>query len=160
LVIEKNIFRTVMRQLAASVTVITTDFGGSSHGMTATAVCSVCADPPTILIVVNRSARTHPIIAESGIFVVNILARNQSVLSDRFAGKIVDQFAGIDYTPGIEGSPVLSGTAAHLECRVVAANDVGTHTIFIGQVIDGNAVSTQPLIYYNGKYVGLMDLQA
>jgi flavin reductase (DIM6/NTAB) family NADH-FMN oxidoreductase RutF len=90
-----------MRQLATSVTVITTDFGGSSHGMTATAVCSVCADPPTILIVVSRSARTHPIIVESGIFVVNILARNQSALSDRFAGKIVDQFAGIDYTPGI-----------------------------------------------------------
>jgi flavin reductase (DIM6/NTAB) family NADH-FMN oxidoreductase RutF len=130
--IHRDLFRSVMRRLASSVTVITTSHGDHIHGMTATAVCSVCADPPTILIVVNRSARSHPMIDGSGTFVVNILADDQQVIAERFGGKLEDQFVGVDYRVGGSSVPILRGAAAHLECRVMSQNDVGTHTVFVG----------------------------
>lgn len=150
--IEQDVFRAVMRTLASSVTVITSQHDGQEHGMTATAVCSVCAEPPTILIVVNRTARTHPFIDASGTFAVNILAEDQRALSDRFSGKMTDQFAGVDYASGKAESPVLSGTAAHLECKVISQSNVGTHTIFVGEVIAGSAAGTQPLLYHEGRH--------
>src|SRR5258708_1587539 len=77
-------FKLVMRNIASSVAVITVEHEGRKHGMTATALCSVSAAPPTILIVVNRSARTHPIISEARRFTVNILAVHQAELAGRF----------------------------------------------------------------------------
>jgi flavin reductase (DIM6/NTAB) family NADH-FMN oxidoreductase RutF len=155
--VDRSVFRSVMRKLASSVTVITTFYEGQPHGMTATAVCSVCAEPPTILIVVNRSARTHPLIDASGIFVVNILADDQRALGERFAGKMTDQFSGILYRPGQGGGPILEGTAAHLDCLVTSQTDVGTHTIFIGQVIGGDFGAARPLIYHEGAYATLAE---
>lgn len=75
--VSADAFRAVMRQLAGSVAVITTEGNGKLHGFTATADCSVCAEPPTILIAVNKSARTHPHIDRKGIYAVNILADDQ-----------------------------------------------------------------------------------
>ena len=65
---EADQFRSTMRKLAAGVTVITTSYQGALHGMTATAICSVSADPPTVLVAVNRTARTRPNIEGAGFF--------------------------------------------------------------------------------------------
>jgi flavin reductase (DIM6/NTAB) family NADH-FMN oxidoreductase RutF len=157
-VISRDRFRSIMRRLASSVTVITMSHGDHVHGMTATAVCSVSADPPTILIVVNRSTRSHPLIDSSGFFVVNILAESQRALAERFAGKSADQFAGVDYRLGDTIGPVLQDAAAHLECRVVGQSDVGSHTVFIGEVIGGGASGALPLLYHNGRYARLAQL--
>lgn len=151
-VVDVDTFRGVMRKLAGSVTVITTEGQGSLHGFTATAVCSVCAEPPTILIVVNRSARTHPHIEKKGAFAVNILADHQVELANLFASKSSEQFAKVNHAVSPNGVPVIQGAAAFIECQIKEQYDVGTHTIFIGRVVDGGAAESMPLIYQDAGY--------
>lgn len=146
-------FRDVMRRLAGSVTVITTEDEGSLHGFTATAVCSVCAEPPTILIVVNRSARTHPHIKSKGAFAVNILADHQVELANLFATKSAEQFASVEHVITPRGVPIISGATASIECCVIDQMEVGTHTIFIGAVVGTYTCDGSPLIYHDANFV-------
>jgi flavin reductase len=145
-------FRDVMRRLAGSVTVITTEDEGSLHGFTATAVCSVCAEPPTVLIVVNRSARTHPHIKSKGAFAVNILADHQVELANLFATKSAEQFANVPHVISPRGVPVITGATASIECCVIDQMEVGTHTIFIGAVVGTDTCDGSPLIYHDATF--------
>ncbi len=156
-VVDRDTFRAVMRKHASSVTVITTSHDGRLHGMTATAFCSVSADPPTILIVVNRSARSHPLIDGSGFFAVNILSERQVELAERFSAKRDDQFDALAYTIGETGAPILAGVTAHIECRVASRTEIETHTLFVGRVIDGSAADSTSLVYEGGRYVRLSE---
>lgn len=151
-VVDANAFRSVMRQLAGCVTVISTVNDGVLYGFTATAVCSVCAEPPTILIAVNKTARTHPHIDQKGAYAVNILADAQKHIAEHFAGKGDNQFETVDYTLGSEGVPLITGAAAHLECVIEQRIPIGTHTIFVGRVIGTGVDTTNPLIYHDAKY--------
>lgn len=153
--VSGDLFKSLMRNIASSVAVITTNQGDRNHGMTATAMCSVSADPATILIVVNRSTQSHPIISATKSFTVNILAENQHAISGRFASKHDDPFDGIDYRAGANGSPIIKDVAAHIECTTVSEIDVGTHTIFVGNVISGDVSRAHPLVYHEGEYKSL-----
>lgn len=150
--IDADLFRSLMRRIASSVAVITTAHDGHLHGMTATAVTSVSAEPPRLLIVVNRSTRSHPLITASRIFVVNILADSQRSLGEHFARKGDNQFEGIAFDLGPSGSPIIRDAAAHLECTLVSETDMGTHTIFVGQVVGGGVSGSNPLLYHDGAY--------
>ncbi|MFD0986295.1 flavin reductase family protein [Methyloligella solikamskensis] len=150
--VDPDIFRSAMRQLAGGVTIITTVDRGTLHGFTATAFCSVCAEPPTVLIVVNRTARTHPHIDARRHFAVNLLSDSQTDLANRFAGKMENQFEGMAYTLPEGGAPVFDGVAAHLQCIVSSRLDVGTHTIFIGDVIGGGTSESGPLVYHSARF--------
>ena len=157
--VDPDNFRAAMRKFASSVTVITTSNAGTHHGMTATAVCSVSADPPTILVVVNRTARTHPLIGAAGVFTVNLLTQEQQGLANRFSGHHPDQFGGIDYREtALTGSPVFDGVASFLECRLVSQLDVGTHTVFFGRVLHCGGSEAAPLLYHEGSYRDLVDI--
>jgi flavin reductase (DIM6/NTAB) family NADH-FMN oxidoreductase RutF/nitroreductase len=153
--VSGDLFKSLMRNIASSVAVITTNQGDRNHGMTATAMCSVSADPATILIVVNRSTRSHPIISATKSFTVNILAENQHAIGGRFASKHDNPFDGIDYRIGANGSPIIRDVAAHIECATVSEIDVGTHTIFVGNVIGGDVSRAHPLVYHEGEYKSL-----
>jgi len=83
--IEAPDFKQLMRAVASSVAVITTFLDGKPHGMTATAFSSVSANPPTVLIVLNKGTRTHPLITQSRRFVVNMLHKEQVALGMRFS---------------------------------------------------------------------------
>lgn len=153
--IDAELFRALMRRIASSVAVITTGHDGHLHGMTATAVASVSSNPARILIVVNRSTRSHPLITASRNFTVNILAETQRGLGERFASGREDQFAGVDHEVAWNGAPVLKGAAAHLECRLVSETDMGSHTIFVGEIVGGGLSGANPLLYHDGAYKGL-----
>jgi flavin reductase (DIM6/NTAB) family NADH-FMN oxidoreductase RutF/nitroreductase len=150
--ISGETFKSLMRTMASSVAVITTRFNERAHGMTATAVCSVSADPATILIVVNRSTRSHPIISASKRFTVNILAEYQRELGGRFASKHPDPFDGVEHHDGVNGSPIIDGASAYIECVTTAEIESGTHTIFIGNIVGGNISGAYPLVYHEGEY--------
>jgi flavin reductase (DIM6/NTAB) family NADH-FMN oxidoreductase RutF len=150
--IDADDFRAVMRQLVGSVAVITTEGGGVFYGFTATAVCSVCAAPPTILIVVNKSARTHPHIDRKGVYVVNILADDQKAIAQHFATKGDDQFDTVSYSLSKQGVPILQGVAAHLECEIKNRIPIGTHTIFVGEIIGTSVEPRAPLVYHDAQY--------
>jgi flavin reductase len=148
-------FKLVMRRFAASVNVITSADRQKKNGMTATAVCSVSSDPPSALIVVNKSNRSHPIITETGAFAVNVLSSDQKHVASHFASRAPDPFAKIDHSIGKTGCPIIAGADAYIECTVINQTDVGTHTIFVGKIVAAHASSGEPLLYHEGRYVGI-----
>src|SRR2546428_10964502 len=75
-----------MRALAGAVNIITSTHAGHRYGMTATAVCSATADPPTVLARINRLATTHGAVAKSKGFCVNVLRAEDWELSSTFSG--------------------------------------------------------------------------
>jgi flavin reductase len=148
-------FKSVMRRFAASVNVITSANASVKNGMTATAVCSVSADPPSALIIINKSNRSHPIIESTKAFAVNVLSSNQKQVAGHFASKLADPFAQIPHVIGKTGCPIIEGADAHIECVVIEQLDVGTHTIFVGKIVAAGAASGEPLLYHEGRYVGI-----
>ena len=84
--ISEDAFKKGMRELVAAVNIITVAHNGSQDGLTATAACSVSAEPPQLLICVNRDTGSHDLIQESCKFALNILARDQEDVAMRFAG--------------------------------------------------------------------------
>jgi flavin reductase (DIM6/NTAB) family NADH-FMN oxidoreductase RutF len=157
--IDAAAFKKGMRHLAASVTLITTRHGGLRGGLTATAVCSVSAEPPQILACVNKSASAHDPIGKAGFFCVNILAPEHRRIAERFAG--MDGVEGDERFRDIgewgqltTGAPVLKGCPVSFDCKLVAELSAGTHTIYIGQIVDiALDAAAVPLVYADGNFV-------
>jgi flavin reductase (DIM6/NTAB) family NADH-FMN oxidoreductase RutF len=146
-------FKAAMRRFATGVAVVTTVHEGRIHGFTANAFASVSAEPPTVLICVNRGATAHPLISASQRFCVNILALQQRALAERFAGGEPRQrFEGVAYRLGPSGSPILEGTLAHVDCTLAEELTASTHTIFLGTVLDADWREGAPLGYFDRAY--------
>jgi flavin reductase len=146
-------FKAAMRRFASTVNVITSGRGAAANGMTATAVCSVSADPPSILIVVNQENRTHALIERAGAYAVNVLSSDQQLLAIHFASRPAAPFATVAHRDGITGCPVLEGCDANIECVLESQVKSGTHSIFIGRVVASSEFGRSPLISQNGQYV-------
>ncbi len=157
--IDAAAFKKGMRHLAASVTLITTRDGDLRGGLTATAVCSVSAQPPQILVCVNKSASAHDPIGKAGFFCVNILAPDHRKIAERFAG--MDGVEGDErfkdmgeWSTLTTGAPVLKGCPVSFDCKLVAELSAGTHTIYIGQIVDiALEAEAMPLVYADGNFI-------
>lgn len=154
-------FKAGMRALAGAVNIITSMNAGHRYGMTATAVCSATADPPTVLACINKLATTHGAVAKSQAFCVNVLRSEDWELSTSFSGAQSGEarFKSRDWTRLATGSPVLIDALVCFDCRVVKSLAHGTHTIFLGQVeqvLLGN--KGKPLLYSEGQYAKLASL--
>lgn len=154
--LDSNLFKRGMRRLASGVSIITTAENGERHGMAATSVCSVSADPPTLLVCVNRTATTHAIIARAGFFSVNLLAETDDELARRFssAADRATRFEGRDWTTLVTQAPALIGALASFDCEVMQKIDVDSHTVFIGRVkaIELWHERIVPLVYLDGRF--------
>jgi len=151
--VSSDAFKAAMRRFATGVAVVTTTYAERIHGFTANAFASVSADPPTVLICVNRNARAHPLISASQRFCVNILAIEQQALAEQFAdGEPQTRFDGVAYRFGPSGSPILAGTLAYVDCTLGEELPAGTHTIFLGNVIEAGDRDGVPLGYYDRHY--------
>lgn len=148
-------FKAAMRCVASTVSVITSGKGVAFNGMTATAVCSVSAEPPCILIVVNQENRSHALIEKTGAFAVNILSSRQKSLALHFASKPATPFESIAHRVGITHAPILEGCTTYLECVVETQTKSGTHSIFVGRVVSSGETDRPPLMYRNGEFVTL-----
>lgn len=152
--VSPNDFKAGMRRFATGVTVVTTvGSDGYVHGFTANAFASVTADPPMLLICVNRSAQSHPLISSAGRFCVNVLALDQQEIAERFARSgIEDRFENLAWRPGETGSPVIEGALAFFDCTLAEEHTAGTHTIFVGTVVECGFAEGTPLGYFDGSY--------
>jgi flavin reductase (DIM6/NTAB) family NADH-FMN oxidoreductase RutF len=150
--VDSGAFKAAMRRFATGVTVVTTMLEGLPRGFTATAFCSVSAEPPMVLVCVNRRGRSHPIIARAGAFCVNVLAREQETMGIRFSSHMDDPFENIAYRAESTGAPVLNGCIAFFDCVLNEEYSVETHTIFVGRVIACASGDGAPLGYFDGKY--------
>jgi flavin reductase (DIM6/NTAB) family NADH-FMN oxidoreductase RutF len=126
-------FRNALGSFATGVTVITVDYEGEVHGMTANAFSSVSLDPPLVLVCVDHRARTHAHLHAKKRFGVNVLADNQRVISEYYARpaqdhRYAEREAGAHFDRTAHGTPVLNGALAYLECRLHSAQDAGELT--------------------------------
>lgn len=150
-------FKTAMRLFPASVAVIATGVAPNRVGMTATAVCSLSAEPPQVLVCLNGQTATSYAIRENGSFSVNLLADVQAGLARRFAGMdgaVGDaKFANDDWETGALGVPILATALQSFACRMVRIHKEGTHFIVVGRVerlVIGQR--DQALIYRDGAF--------
>ena len=159
--VDAGQFKLGMRTLAGAVNIITSAHGGRRYGMTATAVCSATAEPPTVLACINKLATTHAAVAKSKVFCVNVLRVEDWELSTTFSGVQSGdaRFKTRDWTRLATGSPVLLDSLVSFDCRVVKKLVHGTHTMFLGQVeqiLLGQ--KGKPLLYSDGQYAKLASL--
>ncbi len=159
--VTADLYKLGMRSFAGAVCILTSAREGRRYGMTATAVCSAAADPPTVLVCVNRSTTTHEAMAHSGVFCVNVLRAEDSDLSNLFSGAQSGEgrFGSRDWSRLATGSPVLVEALVSFDCRVVKKVAHGSHTIFLGlvrQVLFGK--KGKPLLYADGQYAKLASL--
>ncbi len=151
--VDARAFRHAMRHYPTGVTVVTSIREGEPRGMTLNAFSSVSSDPPSLLICVNREARSYLYISASGFFCVNLLAADQRELAERFSGKLRErQFDDIAYTADVTGAPVIPGTIGHFDCEVEHEHAAGSHSIFVGRVVGCTARPGVPLGYFNGSF--------
>jgi len=152
-------FRAGMRRLTGHVCLVTSRHAnGDRTGMTATAVCSVSAEPPTLLCCLNQDTGTHAAVLSSGAFAINVLGLADRALSDRFAGPLSGEirFAEGDWQEGNTGMPILASALAVFECRLTQQVASGSHGVFIGEIVrihaDGASEYSAPLLYAHGQY--------
>ncbi len=151
--------RSVLRQWASGITVVTAGFDGALHGMTVSSFSSVSLEPPLISVNIESRTRTFSLMTEAGAFAVSILANDQQDLAQHFGGGIPDtdeRLDGLHYQLGPLGSPLLEGCLASIECRVQASLPAGTHSIFVGEVTTWNIQHGKlPLVYWQRDYQDL-----
>jgi flavin reductase (DIM6/NTAB) family NADH-FMN oxidoreductase RutF len=152
--IDPSEFRRIMGHFVTGVTVVASRTPtGEPCGLTANAVTSVSLDPPLVLVCIDRGADSHDCIREAGFFSVNILDADQERYGRRFASWDMDvKFAGIRYRSEATGAPVLEDALAWVDCRVWATYPGGDHTIFVGEVVAGDAREGTPLLYYRSGF--------
>jgi flavin reductase (DIM6/NTAB) family NADH-FMN oxidoreductase RutF len=142
---------------ATGVTIVTVDLEGEVQGMTANAFASVSLDPPLLLVCVEHSARTHAHLHTKKRFGINILAEQQREISEYYARPIhtherAEEEAGARFERTAQGTPILHGALAYLECRLQSTQEAGDHTIFIAEVEDVVVREGDPLLFFRGKY--------
>jgi 3-hydroxy-9,10-secoandrosta-1,3,5(10)-triene-9,17-dione monooxygenase reductase component len=153
-VIDSDQFKRVLSHWVTGVTIVTARDGDRVHGMTVSAFTEVSLTPPLVLVCADKASNTHPVIAAGQVFAVNILAEDQAALSNRFASKQAEaeRFVGLATDVGATGAPLLAGTVASLDCRVVAAHEHGDHMVYVGEVVEARLNDKQPLLYHSGCY--------
>jgi 3-hydroxy-9,10-secoandrosta-1,3,5(10)-triene-9,17-dione monooxygenase reductase component len=114
---------------------------------------SVSLEPPLIAFLPGRRSTTWPRLAAVGRFCVNVLACNQLSLCKQFAVSGDHKFAGISHRLSSNGSPILDGVIAWIQCDLHAVYEAGDHILVLGHV---NELEVQkavgPLLFFRGGY--------
>ncbi|MFT3800962.1 MAG: flavin reductase family protein [Burkholderiaceae bacterium] len=159
-------FRQVMRDVPASVTIVTSrDHLGNPHGMAASAVIPVSMEPASILVAVNETAGLHPVLLLSGRLCVNFLAGHQQALIEPFSRTDLrhQRFASDDWHDAERGGdalPWLPGARACVFADVDRRVEYGTHTLFIARITQIRAGQPaedagSPLLWMGGRFAPL-----
>ena len=137
--------------LVHGVYIITAQAEGKKNGMTAAWVSQVSFNPPFIMVSIAPARFTHALIKSSGFFAVNTLCEDQIELAKYFgthSGRHMDKMKEVPHFEAGHGSPVLKEAMAYVECKLVNAFEAGDHTLFIGEVIEGEVMrQKRPLLF-------------
>jgi flavin reductase (DIM6/NTAB) family NADH-FMN oxidoreductase RutF len=152
-------FRSTMRRLASTVTLLSTSWNGRRFGMTATTVTSVSLKPPSLLAIINQTASIHAPLVASGRFCVNILFRGQREFCDAFSGHLKgDERFQVGRWMDQDGTPYLQDAQANVFCTVDKTVPYGTHSIVVGRVCRAlSKLEISPLLYLDGMVRNLTD---
>lgn len=153
--IEPVAFRDTLGLYASGITIITGVDRQGPIGFTCQSFYSVSTDPPLISFSVMKTSTTYPRIRQSGRFAVNVLSHHQQEVSNQFARKGTDKWAGIQWNRTRAGTPVLEDTLMWLDCQIWAEHDAGDHLIVLGKVSEMTRADRphhEPLLYFKGRY--------
>ncbi|WP_438612441.1 flavin reductase family protein [Kocuria sabuli] len=137
------------------MTIITGHDEQGPIGCTCQSFYSVSTDPPLISFSVKKTSTTYPRIRQTGRFAVNVLSQAQQGVSNQFARKGADKWAGIRWGSTRAGNPVLEDTLMWLDCESWAEHDAGDHLIVLGRVIEISPATQpvrEPFLYFQGRY--------
>ena len=154
---EKQTYRDAMSRLCAAVNVVTTSGPSGLGGFTASAVCSVTDEPPTLLVCMNRSSTQRAIFEANGVLCVNVLSDRHESISAMFAGRgglsAAERFDRVAHVTGSTGCPVIENAVVSFDCTISRIVEVGTHNVIfcqVEQIHRGSAVKA--LVYLNRNY--------
>ena len=154
---EQNLISALGR-MTYGIYVLTAAHDGAINGMIASWVSQVSYEPLLVMAGVHPNRYSHRLVSQSGAFALHVVAKERTSLLKTFKGPDpAAKFAGLTWKPGKTGSPILTDCVAFVECEVRARYQPGNHTLFIGEVIDGNRISdADPLTTadYAGQYLG------
>ncbi|HET6153563.1 MAG TPA: flavin reductase family protein [Marmoricola sp.] len=153
-------FRDVLGLFCSGVTVVTSVSDGEPVGMTCQSFSSVSLEPPLVMFSPAKTSRAWPLMQRAGFFCVNILAADQSDLSNGMATKGDEKFKGVGWTKATTGAPVIEGVLGYIDCTVHQVIEAGDHYVVIGRVQElsfgdrGEAerAKTDPLLFFGGTY--------
>jgi flavin reductase (DIM6/NTAB) family NADH-FMN oxidoreductase RutF len=153
---DAAIVKQAMRSMAGGVSVITAGRGDDRTGATVTSATALSMDPPTMIVNINKSSSTWPVISRHGHFCVNILSADHKDVANRFAGvggiKGAARYEGARWTTLISGAPILADALAAIDCEVEEILERHSHAIILGRALATVAGAGQSLIYANGGY--------
>jgi 3-hydroxy-9,10-secoandrosta-1,3,5(10)-triene-9,17-dione monooxygenase reductase component len=147
--------RTVLGHFCTGVAVITGHDGDRPVGFACQSVTSVSLDPPYVSFCPAHTSSSWPAIRETGRLCINVLSDYQHDVCAQFAVSGGDKFAGVGWSRGGNGAPVLHGALATIEADIEFEHDAGDHTIVVAHVTGLRAhEGRQPLLFYRGGYGG------
>lgn len=131
----------VFNNLSYGLYVVSTMDDGRATGCTANSVAQITAEPSTVAVSIHHDNYTNKCIREFGKFAVSILAEDSNPMIigkfGFFSGKNKNKFQDIDFDM-VEGTPVLNDVCGYIVCKVLDKMETPTHTVFLGEVIEGD----------------------
>ena len=142
-----------LHKLGYGMYVVASKQGDRLNAQIANSVFQITSEPPTVAVSINKSNLTHRFIQESGVFAAAVLCQDTPI---SFVGHFgfksgwdTNKLEGVDYRIGKTGAPLVTENAvAYLEAEVIKEVDVGSHTIFIGSLVDADVISDEPCMTY------------
>ncbi len=156
--VDPSIFRRLMGRWATGVSVVTARHGTADGGLTVNAMLSISLHPPSVLVALTSDADTTPLIEQSRVFAVNLLAADQRPVSERFARTIPasEKFRNLPVHRGVTGIALLDGTLGAAECRVVAWIPQYDHVLVVGDVVRQEVGrDAEPLLFFRSGYASV-----
>ena len=152
---EVDAFRLAMREFVSGVAIVAAGQGAARSGCTATSLCSLSLEPPSLIVCLARASATLKTLCHEGVFGVSLLGEAHADLAARFAGRSglrgAARFEGCDVAALSTGAPLLQGAVAMIDCEVEEAIERHTHAIVIGRVVAAKATGGQPLLHWRGR---------
>jgi flavin reductase (DIM6/NTAB) family NADH-FMN oxidoreductase RutF len=149
---DAELMKQVNRQFVTGVTVVTAMDETKPRGLAVNAFASISLDPPTVMVCVQRTSSTYDCLFRASHLAINILSTDQLDVVHRFAAKSEDKFSGLDWKPGLSGTPVIERSSAHMEVEIRERLQAHTHTVFIGRVVHAAASDRPPMVYRAGQF--------
>jgi flavin reductase (DIM6/NTAB) family NADH-FMN oxidoreductase RutF len=147
--------RELMRRFPAPVVVVTTTIDDERFGLTVGSLVSLSLEPPLVGISIGRESSSHEPLRRAGRFAVSLLSSKQESIAQHFARSGIPPIAlwsGVDVRDGEHG-PLVEGALAWLECTIWAEYPAGDHTLFLGEVVEGELGAVDSgLVYRQGRY--------
>jgi flavin reductase (DIM6/NTAB) family NADH-FMN oxidoreductase RutF len=146
-------FRQVLGHFPTGVTVVTAMDDGTPVGFAVGSFASLSLEPPQVLFCAGKHSSTWPKIEAVGKFCANILADDQEDVCRVFASKGSDKFAEIGWKHSGNGSPLITGALAYIDCTIANVVESGDHFVVIGTVDDLDVQHEGgPLVFFRGGY--------